>query len=469
MKTINVLAMDYGASNGRGVIGSFDGEKIYIKQLHRFPNVAVACHKGVYWDILFLFNELKTALKKCAVDMIPVSSIGIDAWGLDFGVLDSDGNLLGNPHSYRDNRVDRIKDELLSILSEEELYSKTGMYPLQIATLFQLYSMKNGESAFLREGKDCLFVPDLLSYFLTGNKSSDDTLASVSLLYSPFENSWIDGFFRKIGVPNLFPDTLHSSSVIGNVRDQVCEETGIKSIPVIKTASHDTASAIASVPAVNKEEVIYISCGTWSVVGTTVKRPVTDHEALRCRFNNEIGYDGEMMFVKNITGLWVLQECEKEWSAHGYTIDYRHMADHAMKSDFDSAIDIMSPEFSQPGDMNRKVADHCRKKGQRVPDNREEIYMSIIQGLVDEYSKTIYELRDIMKRDYGRIHIVGGGARNDYLCMRTAAKTGMSVMAGPYEAAATGNILSQLIALGELDSISEAKRVLERSFELKKY
>jgi len=469
VKTVNVLAMDYGASNGRGIIGSFDGNRLALEEIHRFPNNVVSCGMGMYWDILALFNELKNALIKVKTRSISISSIGIDTWALDFGVLDAQGNLIGNPHSYRDSRVNEVVDEVFKKIPEYEIFSKTGMLPSTIFTLFQIVSMKYREKALLEKGETFLFMPNLLSYFLTGSKSCDSTQASTSLLYNPFTKGWISEFFEKLGIVNLFPEIKDTGSIIGTVSEEIVKETGIDEIPVISVASHDTASAIASVPAENKSDIVYISCGTWSVVGTSLEQPLVNRDVMEKGFNNEIGYDNEIMFVKNITGLWILQECEREWSVEGYKIDYSHMMEYASNSGFDSYVDVDSGEFAQPGNMSGKVIEHCRKTGQQAPQNKEEIFKCIIMGLASKYKQTIEQLSSLAGRQFSKIHIIGGGARNSYLCKLTAELTSMEVVAGPYEATAIGNIMAQLIALGEVRNMEEAVQIIKKSFPLEKY
>lgn len=470
MKTVNVLAMDYGASNGRGIIGGFDGEKLVIEEIHRFPNHVVSCMTGMYWDILSLFNEIKNTLLKVKNKSIEISSVGIDTWALDFGVLDSQGNLLGNPHSYRDPRVNEVIDEVFRTIPAYEIFSKTGMIPSTIFTLFQIVSMKYKEKAFLEKGDAFLFMPDLLNYFLTGFKSCDSTQASSSLLYSPFTKSWITEFSERLGIPNRFPDLIKPPGhVVGNISRQICDETGVEGVPVISVASHDTASAIAAVPAVDKENVVYISCGTWSVLGTSLKQPFVSEEAMSKGFNNEIGYNEEIMFVKNITGLWILQECEREWAVEGYKVDYRHMIESAEQSTFDSWIDVESGEFSQPGNMCMKVAEYCKRTGQQIPGSKEEIFKCIIMGLAHKYKETIDQLAKLLGKQFSRIHIIGGGSRNGYLCRITSKLTGLEVVAGPYEAAATGNIIAQLITLGYVKNASESVDIIKKSFPLERY
>jgi len=469
MSSLNILGMDYGASNGRGVIGSFDGSKLMIKELHRFPNRSVTIGTDMFWDILYLYNGLKTSITKSIAQDIKISSIGIDTWGVDFGIIDNQGNLIGNPHSYRDRRTNSVLDDAFKTYTGYEIFSKTGMSPANIATLFQLIAMKKSEKAILEKGKTLLFMPNLLSYFLTGNISCDNSIASTSLMFDLRKNEWIRELLDKYQIPDILPELGGTGQVIGNIRKSVTEEIGIGQVPVVSIAHHDTASAVASVPAENKEDVIFISCGTWSVVGTIISKPLINMDVFKNGFCNIAGYDDEIMFGKNITGLWILQECEREWKREGYQIDYEHMQISAEKSGFCSFVDVNDPVFAYPGNMQTKIIDHCKKTGQKAPENKEEIFKCIILGLANEYREVIDQTIKLTGRNYKRIHIVGGGSKNRYLCKITSQLTKMEVIAGPDEATVIGNILAQLISLEEIRDIQEGVQIIKKSFPLERF
>ncbi|MDO8685769.1 MAG: rhamnulokinase family protein [Clostridiales bacterium] len=469
MRTVNVLGMDYGASTGRGMVGKFNGNKLMIEEIHRFQNNPVTVLSNMYWDVLGLFNELKNSIIKTKIQSISVSSVGIDTWAMDFGILDEQGNLLGNPHTYRDKRTNDILVQANKIFDEYEVFLKTGIYPLHICTLYQLIAMKSFEQAFLEKGRTLLFMPNLLNYFLTGETSSESTLASTSLLYSPFNGDWVYEFLDNYQLPDILPAVKKPGGIIGNVSNVLMQETGIGKIPVISVAQHDTASAIAAVPAKDKQKIAYISCGTWSVVGTAIEKPLVNRDVIMNRFNNEIGYDDEIMFVKNITGLWVLQECVREWAIEGYKIDYRHMDECAGKSSFGSYIDIEDEVFASPGNMNKKVVEYCRKTSQTLPETKEEVYQCIVLSLAMKYRDIIYQTEKLTGKRYKKIHMVGGGSRNKALCRLTAAMTGMEVIAGPFEATVIGNILAQLISLGEIRDMVQAVEIIEKSFNMEAF
>lgn len=469
MKTLNVLGMDYGASNGRGIVGRFDGSRLSIEEIHRFPNHAIRIFANIYWDILSLFNELKKTLVRINTESIPISSIGIDSWGIDFGILDGQGNLMGNPHCYRDPRTADILQEAFRIYDEYTLFAWTGMYPTNIGTLFQLLAMKANEASILEKGNTLLFIPNLLSYFLTGNISCESTMASSSLMYSPFTGEWLKDLLTGYGLPEILPPIDAPGGIIGTLLEDIAMETGVGKIPVISVAQHDTASAIASVPAPDKEKVVYISCGTWSVVGTSIKKPLINEKVLQSRFNNEMGFGNEIMFVKNITGLWILQECVREWAEEGYIINYDSLNAEAEKCRFDGWIDVDSPDFIQPGNMSSKIIEFCRKTGQREPKERVEIYKCILFSLAQKYRETIEELKELTGKDFERIHMVGGGSKNSLLCRLTSRLTGKEVVAGPYEATAIGNLIAQLITLGEVKNAVEGIGIIRDSYPLVYY
>lgn len=469
MKTLNVLGMDYGASGGRGMIGRFDGNRLGLEEVHKFPNNPVQVLGGTYWNVLMLFEELKNTLRKAKALHMPVSSVGIDTWASDYGLLDSQGNLLGNPHHYRDIRTDTILEEANRVFTQRDVFYRTGMEPHHRHTLYQLLSMRRDEKDMLEKADTLLFVPNLLAYFLTGNKSCDATQGSAALLYDPVQKAWIREFLDGYGLPDILPGIGEHGAVIGNILDSVCAETGMDPCPVILTPSHDTASAISAVPGKEKTEVIYISSGTWSIIGSTIERPLIHEGVLKYGFNNEIGYKDEIMFVKNVTGLWVLQECLRQWSNEGEETDLAYFDEYARSADYGGFFDIEKETFMEPGDMVNKIRKNCADAGQKAPESKGDIYVSIINSLAKKYGEVIGLAEELTSIKYKRIHIVGGGAKDGALCRRTAKVTGLEVCAGPYEATAIGNIVAQLAALGEIRSADEARMLIETSFPVTTY
>jgi len=467
MITINVLGIDYGASNGRAIVGKFDGKRLVTEEVHKFPNVHVTTNTGMYWNIMGLFQELNNALAKTTSLSIPISSIGIDSWGVDFGLLDKQGNLLGNPRHYGDSRTDNIMSKVESIHTKQELFNKSGMTPHNRLTLAQLFSMKQREEAILENAHTLQFISGLLNYFLTGNISCDTTQASVSMLYSPVTNGWIYDFIEDYDLPDIFPPFNKIGTTVGKVLKCHSESTGVGQVPVILVAGHDTASAITAVPKQKSSEVC-ISSGTWSVVGTTINSPLINDEVLKSQFNNEAGYEGTML-VKNITGLWILQKCMREWQKKGITTDYSSLINYAVNSNFESYIDNDCAEFVKSEDTTRKIIEYCEETKQKAPQNREEVYMCIINGIARKYKQAINETQFLTGEDFNTIHMVGGGSRDKYLCKTTAKLANMKVIAGPYEATAVGNIVTQLISLGEIKNREEAMQIICDSFPLDSY
>lgn len=471
MTTIDVLGIDLGASNGRGVIGSFDGNRLTLREAHRFTNGPVAIMKHLYWDIAHLYKETLQCIRAAETMSGNVAAIGIDGWSQDFGILDRNGNLLGLPHHYRDPRTDNVPAQIFEAMSPGELFAITGKMPSRVCTLFQLVAMREREQAALANGRHLLFMPNLLGYFLTGEINCDVTLASASALYDVSARGWSGTIGRKFGLPDLLPDIGGPGHTVGFIRDEVREQAGIRgdrsALPLISVAQHDTVSAILAVEAKARPNAAYISSGTWSIVGITVESPILNDSAMQAELSNEPGYYGDTTYaVKYMTGLWIMQECIREW---GVAFDYERAQLNAEASRFASAIDVEDERFASPGGMNVKIADYCRDTGQPVPNGATETFMCIMKGLAQQYARTVSELASLTGRDVTEIHMVGGGSRNGYLCKLTAQLSGIAVVAGPHEASVVGNALVQLIALGEIGGIREASQMMRESFDMTTY
>jgi rhamnulokinase len=466
MKTLNLLGIDLGASQGRAFCGSFDGETLSLREIHRFPNGPVNTNTGSYWDILGILNEVRNCVLKTRAESIPISALAIDGWSQDFGLLDSQGNLLSNPHTYRDSRTDGILEEVEGQITGREIFNKTGMQPFSFCTLFQLIAMKRRERAILEKADKLLFIPNLLSFLIAGSLNCDTTLASVSLLYSPFTHHWIEKFLSRFDLPQIMPSIRDGSGVIGEATGSFLQDTGLHRLPLISVMQHDTASSVFAAPVEEMGEIVFLSSGTWSVLGTMVSEPVINDEAYRRGFSNELTYDRRTMLLQNITGLWILQECAREWSLEGYEIDYEYMEEKAASSQFDSFIDPDYAEFARPGNMAEKIARYCRESGQFAPRNKEETYQCILHGLACRYAQGVQELEQLAGKKYSGIYICGGGARSRYLCRQAARLTCMKVVAGASQATVIGNLISQLIVLGEIRDRSQALEVMQRSFPI---
>ena len=470
-KPIKMLAFDFGASSGRALLGIFDGEKLAIEEIHRFLNEPVEVGTNLYWDILRLFHEIKQGILKCVNSgHKDISSIAIDTWGVDFGLLDERGDLIGNPFHYRDPRTNGIPEEVFRLIPKEELYSITGTEIMKINSLFQLYSLKLHAPSVLNNAKTLLFTPDLFNYFLTGKKLTEYSIASTSQIIDAEERDWSSGIIERLGLPRcLFTKIIPSGSIAGMLSHRIAEELGIKQMPVVAVAGHDTQSAIASIPA-GDENFIYISCGTWSLMGVEADHPVINEKSRRLAFTNEGGVGNKITFHKNIMGLWLLQECKRQWEREGKSFSFAELETLAKNSEpFKSFIDPDVDEFSSPGNMPRKIAGFCKRTGQPVPQTEGEIVICIAQSLAMKYRQTLENLEDILGRSYPVINMVGGGIKDKLLCRLTANSTGKRVCAGPAEATAIGNLLLQAMALGGLKNLEEIRQVVRNSVSILYY
>jgi len=469
MKTLNVLGMDYGASNGKGVVGLFDGNRISLREVNRFLNTPVILSTGMYWDIIALYRELRNSIISAQKIGLPVESVGIDSWAQDFGIIDKQGNLLGFPHHYRDVRcIDGFKD-VTGRHSEYELFCKTGINPSYICTLFQLYSMKKSEKAALQHGYRLLFIPNILTYFLTGTVNCDSTLASMTAMYSIPERNWIKQLIKDLELPDLLPDIAVHSENVGRVTDPVLHQAGAGNIPVVMVAQHDTASALTTISAYDEGDTAYVSCGTWAIIGAPVSKPLINRQVFESGFCNELGYKEQNFLVKNTAGLWVLQECMREWEYEGYEIDYDYFDDFTEKNPANSLIDLDDELFMQPGKMNSKVINYCKNTGQIPPSTREEIYSCITYSLADKFCKILEQLETLTCKKYKKVHIVGGGSKNKPLCKLIKEKTEKNVIAGPQEATVIGNIVVQLLHFREIGLLSEVREIISNSFSVESY
>jgi len=470
MSARSFLAFDLGAESGRAILGLLEDGKLRTRELHRFNNPMLRIQGTWYWNVYSIFEEIKYSLKACAeADIVQPKSMAIDTWGVDFGLFAADGKLLSLPVTYRDSRTEGIMDRFFEIVPKEKLYSLTGLQFLPFNTLFQLYAMKTMNSPILDAATDLLFMPDIFNYFLTGEKSTEYTFATTSQLLNSSNRKWEDSLFHAIGAPvSLMQDIVEPGAVLANIDQSICDETGIGRTPVTACASHDTGSAVAATPA-EGEDWAYISSGTWSLMGVENKKPVLSSRALELQFTNEGGLNG-FRFLKNIMGLWLLQQCRKAWLSSGSSFSYDElMAMAGTASFFKSLIDPDRMEFLNPPDMLVAISDRCKNTGQPIPENPAEFTRTIMESLALKYRFTLDQLRQVHDRPINRIYIIGGGARNEMLCALTANATGLPVYAGPFEATAIGNIIVQAIATGDIASPGKAREVVKRSSNIKRY
>ncbi len=471
MKKIKVLAIDLGASSGRGIVGTFDGERITLEENHRFPNEPVMAAGQFTWDILRIFHEIKTAIRNCAnSEDRDISSIGIDTWGVDFGFLDKKGHLIGNPVHYRDVRTAGIPALSTATVPADEVYGITGIQVLELNSLYQLLAVQKNNPELFDIAADMLFVPDLLNYFLTGYKQTEYTIASTSQLLDANTRNWSETLIDKFGLPKkLFSDIVKPGTICGKLHPNLSEEFGGIDPKVISVAAHDTGSAVLAVPAKN-EKFIWLSSGTWSIMGTETKNPVISEKSKEYNFTNEGGYGDTIRFSKNITGLWVEQESKRQWEREGEKISFAELASMAAAAEpLRCFIDTDDARFGVPGNIPKRIAEYCKETGQYVPQNKGEIVRCILESLAMRYRYTCECIDEMCGERIPAINIVGGGTKEDQLSQFAATACGRPVYAGPVEATALGNIAAQLIALGEIKDMWEARKVIANSFEVKTY
>jgi rhamnulokinase len=468
---LKFLAFDYGASSGRAILGQFDGQTLGLSEVHRFINQPVFVRGSLYWDVLRLFHELKQGMLNCFQNGHGcISSLGIDTWGVDFGLLDCNGELMANPFHYRDKRTEGMLEEAFSRIPRKEIFMQTGIQFIWFNTLYQLLSMKIRNSPLLEKADCLLMMPDLLNYFLTGVKSTEYTNATTTQLFNPVTGAWAGDIIDRLGLPaGIFSRITKPGTVLGDISEDICSELGINRIPVVSVASHDTGSAVAAVPA-SERDYAYISCGTWSLMGAELDKPVINKMSLKYNFTNEGGVGNTIRFLKNIMGLWLIQESKRQWDREGEAAGYEELEKLSETAEpFRSFIDPDHIMFATPGDMPGRIREFCRQTEQPVPESKGEIIRCIIQSLALKYRYTLECLESILGRRLNIIHMVGGGIKNETLCRFTANATARKVAAGPVEATAIGNIALQAIALNEVRNLQEARTLIKESFPLTIY
>ena len=465
MKKLNLLGFDFGASSGRAMLGVFDGGKIEIEEIHRFSNDPVMLCGRFVWDVPRLVYEMKQALLKLSRTGVHVDAIGIDTWGVDYGMLDRNGNLLGLPVHYRDDRTLGMREKLREVVSDQELFARTGMGYNQFNTIYQLYAMKLEGDPVLDGAADLLFMPDLLAYFLTGKKGTEYTVASTSEMLNPFTRDWDKALLEKLGIPTSFLGEVKlPGTVRGTLLKDIAKECGVDEIPVIAIGCHDTASAVAAVPAVEKD-FAYISSGTWSLLGAEIEKPLCEESVRLANYTNEGGVDGSIRLLKNIMGLWIIQECKREWDRRSDAVGFAELVEMAMRAPaFKAIVDVDDPCFMAPGDMPNRIQAYCERTGQAVPQGRGEISRVIYESLALKYRYSIERLEEVLGHPIKVLHIVGGGSKNALLNRFTAEAIKRPVVAGPGEGTVIGNLLMQAVALGEIEDIPALRRVVEASF-----
>ncbi len=471
-KEINLLAFDLGASNGRAIVGTYDGSRLSLEVVHKFANGADTVHGAMYWDWLRLFSEIKTGLRKAAAYTNGnLTSIGIDTWGVDYALLDKADNVLAVPYHYRDHRTDGLLEEVFAKIPKETIYKLTGIQFMQINTIVQLYADRKYRPWVLDAAETVLFMPDLLNFLLTGRKCNEFTISSTSQLFNPKTNEWAAEIFEALNLPlHAMQSIVYPGSLIGELTKEVQEECGLQTaVPVVAVGSHDTASAVAATPLEDANSV-YISSGTWSLLGMELDEPLITDESLAENFTNETGVAQKIRFLKNISGLWLIQECKRSWEKQGMKLSYGEISQAAVDAPpFKFTIDPDDARFLSPDDMPTAINEYCRDTGQPIAESYGEMARAIYESLAVSYKKTIANIEKLTDTEVKAINMVGGGIQAEILCQFTADITGRRVVTGPVEATAIGSLIAQLMANGEIATLAEGREIVKNSVALKEY
>jgi rhamnulokinase len=481
MSVKKYIAVDLGAESGRVMVGTLTEGGIELREMHRFPNVQVRVARAgdgggretLHWDILRLWTDIQIGVTKAAEEG-EIFGIGVDTWGVDFGLMDERGELLGNPVCYRDARTEGMVEAVFSRMPKEAIYAITGIQTMALNTLFQLASLSYGGSPQLKLAKKILFIPDLLSYWLSGVMGTDYTFASTSQMLDARTRQWSPEVLKVVGIDvGLFPP-LSTPGTKGSLRGTVLQSVSAKlaaaKVPVIAVGGHDTASAVAAVPAAGSDDWLYLSSGTWSLLGAEVAEPVLTEKAAAYNVTNEGGVGGKIRLLKNLAGLWLLQECKRAWARQGVEYDYTMLTKMAGEAPAHTAIlDMDDPVFATPGEMPEKIAAHCRRTGQTVPTSPGVFARVILESLAVGYARVARMMEELTGKRFKTLHIVGGGCQNHLLNQMAADATGMTVMAGPIEATALGNILTQAMATGDVASLEAGRALVAKSLAAKPF
>lgn len=449
-----VLAFDLGASSGRAVLAEYAEEKIKYKEIHRFENMPVSENGTLRWDFDYLMREIKKGID-LAIDLGGVDSMAFDTWGVDYGLLDNSGKLISQPFHYRDKRTERLPQQIFKQMPPEELYSATGIQIMPINTLFQLAAEKH------KNISKFLFIPDLIVYELCGAVSAEQTIASTSQMLDPKTKNWNPQVVSLTGMPqHILPPVVKSATPAGEY----------KGIQIIKAAGHDTQCAVCAMPSAQQESAAFLSCGTWSLIGCECDAPVMTKKSMEDELSNELGANGKINYLKNISGLWLIQQLKKDFQAQGKTYSYSDMENLAKESKpFLCFIDADDPAFSLPGGMPHKIISRCREMGQAVPQSDGQIIRTVYESLAMKYRFALLQIEDNISRRLEKLYLLGGGSKDPLLCKMAACSTGIPVAAGPAEATALGNILLQLVALGDINNIESGRKIIRQSEKISIY
>lgn len=468
---LTFLAFDLGAESGRAVAGTLNEGKLSLREVHRFPNGPVRVGESLHWDVLRQWAEIQQGLGMAVGEFgAGLLSVGVDTWGVDYGLLDSADRLLGAPYHYRDARNNGMMEKAFQRIPREEIYNCTGIQFMQLNSLYQLYSEVLAGSPMLEIAQTFLTMPDLFHFWLTGVKANEFTNATTTQAYNPRRRDWAWEVIERLGIPRrIFGQVVQPGTQLGTLLPWVADSAGCERLPVILPATHDTGSAVAGVPA-DGEDFMYISSGTWSLMGVENREALITQQTLAYDFTNEGGLDGTYRFLKNIMGLWLVQECRREWSRGGTLLSYDELTRMAAEAPaFGPIVAVADGRFFAAGAMSPRIQAYCRETGQTVPQSRGEIIRCALESLALEYRWVAERLEDVNQKRLGVIHIIGGGSRNVLLNQLTADCTGRHVVAGPVEATAIGNLLAQMLGMGVIGSVREGREIVRRSFDVTEF
>ena len=464
------ISADFGASSGRIMLAELD-DTLRLQEIHRFPNHQILNLGHYQWDLLGLFHELKTGLSIIADHgHRDIAGIGVDTWGVDFGFIGRNDTLLGNPYCYRDTRTRGMMDRAFEIFSKTGIYSATGIQFIELNSIYQLLSMVESGHPILDIAETLLFMPDLFHFLMTGHRKTEYTIASTSQLLNAQARQWDVTLFKSLNLPaHLMADIVRPGTILGSLKEEIRDETGLHVEHVIAPASHDTASAVAAIPVTGNQPWAYLSSGTWSLMGVELNHPLVNTESLERNFTNEGGVNGSIRFLKNATGLWLLEECRRQWQKGG-DVSYESLLKEADRSEpFRTLVHVDHPLFHHPQDMIQAIQRFSKDTGQPVPDTRGRIVRCIIESLALRYRQILEDLNRLQGKRIEKLHVVGGGSRNALLNQFTADACAVPVYAGPAEATALGNVLIQAMACGQLDSLEQGRSMIARSFPVRDF
>lgn len=471
MSVSKFLAIDLGAESGRAIVGILENKKIFLDQVHRFPNKQIHVHNHIYWDVLALFEEIKNGIRFAAQKGYKdIEAIGVDTWGVDFGFLGKNNELLSFPFCYRDPRTNNIMEKVFQSIPQEYIYSITGIQFWQFNSLFQLAKYVEDDSDLLKFADKLLFMPDIFNFLLTGKKKTEYTIASTSQLLNARSKKWDKNLIDKLQLPyKIFPEIVSPGTILAKLLPEIAADTGIAEVDVVAIGSHDTASAAAAVPFAN-DNCGFISSGTWSIIGIECERPIINEMAFKANFTNEGGLGGKIRFTSNLMGMWLLQQLKKSWEKENYNLSYEELIKLAEAAPpFKCIINPDDSTFYNPKDMQTAIKQYCLKNNLRIPETKSEYVRCVLESLAFRYKLMIEKIAEITGKKIEKLHIVGGGSQNELLNQFAADACGIPVAAGPVEATSLGNIIVQAIAKQKISSLKEARKIIADSFSVKTY